>query len=111
MHASQAFRDVRGKSLDSITPIRSLADSTYVSNDCLTTARQHGATPPHNIKKNDWQFERPEAFYQKLVDFAHHWPTRFAAPTAKRNHAETVVDMIDRLSGCRLRCREKALEE
>jgi len=47
-------------------------------------------------------------FYQKLASFARHWPQRFAALTAKRNHVETVFSMVDRLLGYRLKCRTKA---
>lgn len=92
---------------ENVRPIRSLADSAYVGNDCLAVARQHGAVPMHKIKKNAKDFEEPETFYQMLVNFAKHWPNRFAALTAKRNHAETVFSMIDALLGYRLRCRAK----
>ena len=67
----------------------------------------HEATPLHGIKKNARDFERPKNFYQKLVNFAHHWPKRFAALMAKRAHSETVLSMIDALLGYRLRCRTK----
>ena len=107
VHESQTFQDVWDRLPDNIIPIRSLADSAYVGNDCLAVARQHGATPLHKIKKNAKDFEEPETFYQKLVNFAHHWPKRFAALTAKRAHSETVFSMIDALLGYRLRCRTK----
>jgi hypothetical protein len=48
-----------------------------------------------------------ETFYEKLVNFAHHWPNRFAALTAKRSHVETVFSMVDSLLGYRLRCRTR----
>jgi transposase len=105
VHESQTFGDVWNRLPDNVLPIRSLADSAYVGNDCLTVARQHGATPLHKIKKNARDFEEPETLYQKLVNFAHHWPKRFAALTAKRAHSETVFSMIDALLGHRLRCR------
>ena len=108
IHESQTFEDVWDRLPDNIIPIRSLADSAYVGNDCLAVARQHGATPLHKIEKNAKDFEEPETFYQKLVNFAHHWPKRFAALTAKRAHSETVFIMIDALLGYRLRCRTKA---
>jgi hypothetical protein len=60
-----------------------------------------------SIKKNARNFERPETFYQKLVNFAHRWPKRFASLYAKRAHAETVFSMIGALLGHRLRCRTK----
>ena len=49
----------------------------------------------------------PKTLYQKLVNFAHHWPNRFASLYAKRVHAETVFSMIGSLLGYRLRCRSK----
>ena len=78
-----------------------------VVDECLAAARQHGATPLHAIKKNAREYERPRTFYQKLVNFAHHWPRRFAALYAKRVHAETVFSMIGALLGYRLRCRSR----
>ena len=107
VHDSQMFASVWDKLPSNVSPRRSLADSAYVGNDCLAAARQHGATPLHAIKKNAREYERPETFYQKLVNFAHHWPRRFAALYAKRVHAETVFSMIGALLGYRLRCRSK----
>jgi len=107
VHESQTFQDAWDRLPENVVPIRSLADSAYVGNDCLAVARQHGATPLHKIKKNAKNFKEPENFYQKLVNFAHHWPKRFAALTAKRAHSETVFSMIDALLGYRLRCRTK----
>lgn len=107
VHDSQMFAEVWDKLPSNVTPRRSLADSAYFGNDCLAAARQHGATPLHGIKKNARNFERPSNFYQKLVNFAHHWPNRFAALYAKRAHAETVFSMISTLLGHRLRCRSK----
>ena len=108
VHESQTFRQAWDRLPDNIIPIRSLADSAYTGNDCLTVARLHGATPLHKIKKNAKNFKVPRNFYQKLVNFAHHWPKRFAELTAKRAHSETVFSMIGILLGHRLRCRTKA---
>ena len=107
VHDSQMFADVWDRLPPNVLPKRSLADSAYFGNDCLAAARQHGATPLHAIRKNARNFERPKNFYQKLVNFAHHWPNRFAALYAKRAHAETVFSMIGALLGYRLRCRSK----
>ena len=107
VHDSQMFADVWDKLPSNIIPRRSLADSAYHGEKCLAAARQHGATPLHAIKKNAREFARPSNFYQKLVNFAHHWPRRFAALYAKRVHAETVFSMISALLGHRLRCRSK----
>jgi len=107
VHESQVFEAVWDDLPDNVVPIRSLADSAYMGNDCLTVARRHGATPLHKIKKNSKNREEPETFYEKLVNFAHHWPNRFAALTAKRSHVETVFSMVDSLLGYRLRCRTR----
>ena len=107
MHDSRMFSDVWDRLPSNVVPIRSLADSAYVGNDCLAVARQHGAVPLHSIKKNARDVARPETFYQKLVHFAHHFPQRYAALKAKRAHAETVFSMISALLGHRLRCRTK----
>ena len=72
VHDSQMFAEVWDKLPSNVVPKRSLADSAYFGNDCLAAARQHGATPMHSIKKNARDFARPETFYQKLVNFAHH---------------------------------------
>jgi len=105
VHDSQMFADVWDKLPSNVSPKRSLADSAYHGERCLAAARQHGATPLHAIKKNARHFTRPETFYQKLVNFAHHWPNRFASLYAKRAHAETVFSMIGALLGYRSRCR------
>jgi len=108
VHESQTFQNVWDRLPENVVPIRSLADSAYVGNDCLAVARQHGATPLHKIKKNAKLVLEPETLYQKLVNFAKHWPKRFAALTAKRAHSETVFSMLDALLSFRLRCRTKA---
>ncbi|MBU0685188.1 MAG: transposase [Candidatus Thermoplasmatota archaeon] len=107
VHESQVFEAVWSALPDNVVPIRSLADSAYMGNDCLAVARRHGATPLHKIKRNAKDYEEPETFYQKLVNFAHHWPNRFAVSAAKRSHVETVFSMVDSLLGYRLRCRTR----
>ena len=72
VHDSQMSADVWDKMPNNVSPKRSLADSAYFGNDCLTVARQHGATPFHGIQKNARDFVRPKNYYQKLVNFAHH---------------------------------------
>ncbi|MCX6653041.1 MAG: transposase [Methanomassiliicoccales archaeon] len=107
VHDSQMFRQVWSGLPSNVQVKRSLADSAYHGEDCLLAARQHGATPLHGIRKNARDFERPKNFYQKLVNFAHHWPNRFASLYAKRAHAETVFSMIGALLGYPLRCRSE----
>ncbi len=107
VHDSQMFADVWDKLPSNVSPKRSLADSTYHGEKCLAAARQPGAMSLHAIKKNAREYERRSDFYQKLVNFAHHWPRRFAALYAKRVHAETVFNMVGALLVYRLRCRSK----
>ena len=107
-HESMVFEDVWKILPKNIWLGRSPADAAYCDGICLDAAREHGVPSLHAIKKNSRDFEEPETLYQKLVNFAHHWPTRFAALTAKRDHAETVFSMFDKLLGYRLRCRKKA---
>ena len=105
VHESQTFADVWHRLPENVIPIRSLADSAYVGNDCLAVARQHGATPLHKIKKNARHFKKPETLYQKMASFWQHWPNRAATLYGKRNYAETTFRMIQRLFGYQLRCR------
>lgn len=107
VHESRVFQSVWDELPDSITPRRSLADAAYCGEACLAAARKRGATPLHKIRKNARGFEEPKTLYQKIVNFAHHWPQRSAALTGKRNHAETVFSMIDKALGYRLRFRKK----
>jgi len=71
-HEFQTFRNVRDGLPENVIPIRSLNDPAYVVNDCLAVARPHGATPLHKIKKTAKNFEKPETYYQRLVNFGHH---------------------------------------
>jgi transposase len=107
VHESQMFEEVWDQMPDNAIPIRSLADSAYNGEKCLQAAIKHGATPMHGIKKNARFFFRPETQYQKMINFAKHWPNRFDELRGKRNHAETAFSMITRLFGHRLRCRSK----
>jgi transposase len=105
VHDSQMFADVWDRLPSNVTPLRSLADSAYHGEKCLTAAREHGAVPLHGIKKNARHFSKPETNYQKMASFWRHWPNRAAALYAKRAYAETVFSMISTLLGHRLRCR------
>ncbi|KQM12084.1 hypothetical protein AOA80_04555 [Methanomassiliicoccales archaeon RumEn M1] len=108
VHDSREFSNVWDQLPNKVVPKRSLADSAYFGNDCLAAARQRGAASLHAIKKNARNFERPKNFYQKLVNFAHHWPNRFAAVYTKWAHAETVFSMIGGRFDYRIRCRSEA---
>ena len=107
VHESQRFEAVWDDLPDNVIPERSLADSAYNGEKCLQVALRHGATPMHGIKKNARFFKHPETAYQKMTNFAVHWPNRFDELRGKRNHAETAFSMITRLFGHRLRCRSK----
>jgi transposase len=111
VHESRMFEEVWRKLPDNVRPVRSLADSAYFGNGCLAAARHRGATPLHKIRSNARDFREPETFYQRLASFARHWPHRFAALTAKRNHVETVFSMIGSALGYRLRCRNRKSRE
>jgi len=107
VHDSREFASVWDRLPSNVAPRRSLADSAYVGEACLEAARKHGAVPLHSIKSNARLVAKPRSFYQKLVNFARHWPRRFASLYAKRAHAETVFSMISALLGHRLKCRTK----
>jgi len=107
VHESQMFKEAWNGLPSNVEVKRSLADSAYNGEPCLVVARLHGATPIHALKKNARFFSRPKTLYQKMANFARHWPNRFASLYAKRNHAETAFSMIQRLFGYRLRCRSE----
>lgn len=107
VHESQMFEEVWDNLPENITPLRSLADSAYNGEKCLQVATRHGATPIHGIKKNARFFKHPATQYQKMTNFAAHFPNRYAVMYGKRNHAETAFSMITRLFGYRLRCRSR----
>jgi len=111
VHDSQVFSDVWERLPKNIVPVRSLADSAYHGEAFLAAARLHGATPLHKIKKNAKGLMEHRVNYNKLVFFAKQFPQRFAALTAKRNHAETVFSMIGNLFGHRIRCRKSDARE
>jgi hypothetical protein len=69
VHESQTFGEAWNGLPSNFEVKRSLADSTYHGEACLATARQHGATPFHGIKKNARHFSKPETLYQKMVSF------------------------------------------
>jgi len=107
VHDSRRFGRVWDALPENILPVRSLADAAYTGEACLQAALRHGATPIHGIKKNARFFKHPETAYERMVNFAVHWPNRYAAMYGKRNHAESVFSAIVRLFGHRLRCRSK----
>jgi len=104
VHDIQVFSGVWERLPKNVVPVRSLADSAYHGEACLAAARLHGATPLHKIKRNAKGLMEHRVNYNKLVFFAKQFPQRFAALTAKRNHAETVFSMTGNLFGHRVRC-------
>ncbi|MCA1820054.1 MAG: transposase [Halobacteriales archaeon] len=88
-----------------VTLFRSLADAAYSGMPCLEAAREHGATPFHAIRKDARHTATPETLYEKLVNFAKHWPNRFADLTTPRGLVETVFFLTKQRFGHQLRCR------
>jgi len=74
----------------------------------LNVARKHGVIPIHGVKSNAVYVHYPTTSYQKLVNFATHWPNRYRKMYGKRNHAETAFGMIQTRFGYRIRCRSEA---
>jgi len=107
VHESRMFGEVWSNLPENIVPMRSLADSAYNGERCLQAAKEHGATPMHGIKKNAVYRHRPETEYQRMVNFATHWPNRYKKMCGMRNHAETAFGMIQSRFGYRIRCRTK----
>lgn len=108
VHDSQQFKNVWSSLPGNVVPTRSLADCAYTGEKCLQAAREHGATPIHGVKRNAVYVHHPTTSYQKLVNFATHWPNRFAVLYGKRDHAETAFGMIQSRFGYRIRCRSEA---
>jgi len=108
VHESQRFEEVWNTLPENIEPRRSLADCAYTGEGCLNVARAHGATPIHGVKSNAVYVHHPTTSYQKLVNFATHWPNRYRKMYGKRNHAETAFGMIQTRFGYRIRCRSEA---
>ena len=107
VHESKKFEDVWDDFPDNITPVRSLADSAYTSDECIRIANEHGAKAFHDVKSNAIHVRFPETAYQKLVNFATHWPNRFRDLKSKRAHVETAFGMVGERFGHRIRCRTK----
>jgi len=106
-HDSQRFAPVWEGLPDNVDPIRSLADNAYAGNDCLETAREHGATPIHDLRE-DHRYERwPKTAYEKLCNFATHWPNRYEELKADRSLIESKISCVKQTSGGRLRCQDQ----
>lgn len=105
VHESQMYEDVWDDLPDNVEPIRSLADSAYTSNYCIRVANKHGASAIHDVKKNAVHRSNPMNGYEKLVNFAKHWPNRFKQIKAKRAHVETTFGIVSECFNYRLRCR------
>ena len=105
VHESQIYEELWNELPENIRPKRSLADAAYTSESCLQVAKQHGATPYHGIKKNAVYHRHPKTAYEKMVNFARHWPNRFQKQYGKRNHIETAFSQTDACFDHRLKCR------
>jgi transposase len=107
VHESQMFSEVWNDIHEKVVPVRSLADSAYTGEECIQTVKKSGATAFHGVKSNAVHVAKPETGYEKLVNFATHWPNRFQELYGKRSHAETAFSMISETLGYRIRCRTK----
>jgi len=95
VHDSNMFGTIWKDLPDNVKPIRSLADKAYHGSKCLEAALEYGAVPIHGIKENAIHHRYPKTAYQKMVNFATHWPNRYKRLYGKRNHAETAFSMIE----------------
>jgi len=107
VHESRQYETVWKILPENIQAKRSLADGAYTGEPCLQVAKQHGATPYHAIRKDAIYHRHPETAYQRMVNFATHWPNRYQKEYGKRNHIETAFSMIDTRFGHRITCRTK----
>ena len=105
VHESVEFEKNWNNLPDNVTPLKSLADSAYTSNDILQLVRESGAIPYHGVKKNAVCKKHPKTSYDKLVYFARHFPEKFNDVYCMRGLVETVFSMIDARFGYRIRCR------
>jgi len=70
VHDPPQFSNVWDDLPDNVAPKRSLADNAYTGEACLTTTREHGATPLHDLRK-DHRYERwPDSNDERLINVA-----------------------------------------
>jgi len=111
VHESQVFRTLWESLPPNVRPRRSLADAAFVGNDCLEAVRDAGATPMHAIKSNARHHSVPTTDYQKLVNFATHWPNRYAQLGAPRKEIEGAFGQTKTIFGYRLTCHKQTARE
>lgn len=104
---SETFEQTWNNIPSNVTPTRSLADSAYSGQPCLEVVKAHGATAFHSIPKNAKHFAKPVLERDRLVNFAIHWPNRYAKLKAMRALVETTFSNLKQVFGDRLRCRTK----
>ena len=91
-----------------VTPIMSLADSAYHSNDIIETVLKHGERGRSMASEKKAVFRPcPRNAYQRMVFFIKTKPRSYAVFYGKRNHSETVNSMASGRFGHRIRCRSK----
>jgi len=106
-HESQRFEAVWADLPDNVDPIRSVANAAYAGNDCLKVAREHGATPIHDLRK-DHRYERfPDTAYETLYNVATHWPNRYEELTADRFLIESKIGCVKQPTSGRVRFRDE----
>ena len=105
VHESQMLEDVWNDIPSNIIAIRSLADSAYTNEMNICVAKEYGATPYHGVKKNAVYRHHPETNYEKMVNFATHWPNRFQREFGQRNQVESAFNSVQSRFDYRIRCR------
>ena len=105
VHESQVFEDVWEAIPENVDPSASLADGSYSGLKCLMVAKAKEATPYHGIRKDAMFVLKPTNQYQKMVNFARHFPNRFCEKYSKRAQIESAFGAMKKSLGYRIRCR------
>lgn len=105
VHDSVEFEKIWNDLPFNVTPVKSLADCSYTSNEILEIVRDSEAVPYHGVKKNAVCRKHPVTAYDKLVYFVTHFPEKFNDVFCMRGLVETVFSMMDARFGYRIRCR------
>jgi len=90
-----------------VTPVCSLADAADPGNNCLKVAREHGATPVHDLRKDHRDERFPDTAYGKLCNLATHGPNRYEELTADRSLIESKIGCVKQTTSGRVRCRDE----
>jgi hypothetical protein len=111
VHEPQQVSNVWDDLPDNVAPKRSLADTAYTGEACLTIAREHGATPLHDLRK-DHRYDRwPDSNDERSIDVATHSPNRFKHLPEYCKLVETAFHATRETFGDRLECRDPTARE